>query len=45
MLASAEMDHKGNLAANYSHLLIPVPIYPSHLSNLHNNAEETILPG
>ena len=44
-VASAELDRKGNLAANSGPFLTPAPFYLSHLSSLYNNVQETILPG
>lgn len=44
-MASAELDRKGNLAANSGPCLTPAPFYLSHLSSLYNNVQETILPG
>lgn len=44
-VASTEVDRKGNLAANSWPFLTPAPFYLSHLSSLHNNAQETVLPG
>ena len=44
-VASTDLDRKGNLAANSWPFLTPAPFYLSHLSSLHNNAQETILPG
>lgn len=44
-VASTEVDRKGNLAANSWPFLTPALFYLSHLSSLHNNAQETVLPG
>lgn len=42
-MASAELDCKGNLAANSGPFLTPAPFYLSHLSSLYNHVQETIL--